>query len=241
MKKFNRLGLIAAAAALLSAGLARADVKMPEIFGDHMVLQQDKDLPFWGWADAGETVTVTAGTSKGSAVAGKDGKWMLKLAPLPVNDAPMDVTIAGKNAIVFHDVVVGDIWICSGQSNMEFGIAGEASAKTELPKANYPLIRLFFVPKATAGTPQGRMGYVEGQTPKPEWVVCTPESIAPQGTWGGFSAVGFYFGREIHEYTHHPVGLGLHDGQRSATPRNTITAPPAPRKQRGNYASAHTQ
>jgi sialate O-acetylesterase len=114
----NYRGATAVGVVLFSLGLTsalRADVKMPAIFGDHMVLQQEASLPVWGTADAGEKVTVTVGTESASATADADGKWMVKLAPLPTGTAPVTMTVAGKNTLTFSDVLVGEVWVCSGQ------------------------------------------------------------------------------------------------------------------------------
>ncbi len=185
---------------------ANADVTLPRIFGDHMVLQRDGTVPIWGTAAPGEVITVTAGKIKGTATAGGDGKWIVKLAGLPASTVPIDVTVAGKNTITFHDVLVGDVWVCSGQSNMEFPEANEISSKDELPKSNQPQIRLFFVPKVPQKTPANEIG----STTKPlegSWQVCTPDTLAKDGDWGGFTAVGYVFGREVNAFTHAPVGL----------------------------------
>jgi len=178
----------------------RADVKLPAIFGDHMVLQRDAKVPVWGWADANEAVTVTAGDVKANATTGADGKWTATLVGLKASDKPIDVIVAGKNSLTLHDVLVGDVWVCSGQSNMEFqlgggkwGFGGAHNAETEIPKADHPTLRLFIVKKKIAFEPQTDCGG--------EWKVCTPET-APR-----FSAVGYFFGRDIMESQHIPVGM----------------------------------
>ncbi len=167
---------------------------MPTIFGDHMVLQQGTKLPVWGTAAAGEKVTVTVGTETGSATAGADGKWRVTLAPLPAGTAPVTMTVAGKNTLTFSDVLVGDVWICSGQSNMQFALGGEDNATAALAAANQPLIRLFTVPDKTALTPNADI-------PGAKWEVCTPDTAK------GFTAVGYHFGLEIQKMTGQPVGL----------------------------------
>ena len=107
----------------VTAGSAYANVKLPSIFGDHMVLQQDAKLPVWGTADAGEKVAVSVGDKTANATAGADGKWSVKLPPLSETTKPVTVTVAGKNTLTFNDVLVGDVWLCSGQSNMQFNAA----------------------------------------------------------------------------------------------------------------------
>jgi sialate O-acetylesterase len=177
------------------------DVRLPAIFGDHMVLQRDTKAPIWGWADPGESVIVSAGDAKASATAGPDGKWSAALSGLKASDQPIDVTVAGKNTITLHDVLVGDVWVCSGQSNMEFGLGGGKkygfggahNADTEVPKADHPTMRLFIVARKIAFDPQSDCVGT--------WNVCTPD------TAGHFSAVGYFFGKEIQEDQHVPVGM----------------------------------
>ena len=186
---------IAAAAlmSLFSAGIVRADVKLPAIFGDHMVLQRGQKVPVWGTADAGEQVNVSIGDTKATATAGADGKWQLSLDSLKASDQPTDVTVTGKNTITIKDVLVGDVWVASGQSNMEFGMNGAHNASVEIPKADHPTIRLFIVQKKTALEPQADcVG---------KWDVCSPTTV------GRFSAVGYFFARDIAESQKVPVGM----------------------------------
>ena len=193
----------------LSLGCAvRADVKMPAIFGDHMVLQRDAGVPLWGTADAGEKVTVTAGSDKAETTAGADGTWTVKLEKLPASTTPIDVTVAGKNTLTFHDVLVGDVWVCSGQSNMEFGIRAFIQKKEDFDKTGNPMIRLFSVPKFVSPGPAKEIAPAPVNFPDlGHWEVCTPESLTKTGEWSGFPATGYYFGSEIQAFTHQPVGL----------------------------------
>ena len=201
------VGRLIAAILVVGTGPLWADVKMPALFGDHMVLQQDMALPIWGTADAGEKVTVTVGSSTGNTVTGADGKWRVKLTPLPTGSAPLTMTVTGKNTLKFSDVLVGDVWICSGQSNMEFGLGNEYDAKDQVPKANVPMLHLFLVPKKTAMTPQAEIAAAPAGVPQGQWVVCTPENIIKVGGWNGFSAVGYFFGRELQSHLNRPIGL----------------------------------
>jgi sialate O-acetylesterase len=185
----------------------RADVQLPALFGDHMVLQEDMKLPIWGTAAPGEMVTVTVGGETGNATAGADGKWRVELAPLPVTSTAVTMTVSGKNSVTFNDVLIGDVWVCSGQSNMEFGIKNANDADTEIPQANQPEIRLFFVPKKTSLTPLDEITLNPAKPLQGHWQVCTPETIVADGDWGGFTAVGYFFGREIQQKTGHPIGL----------------------------------
>ena len=186
--------------AFTSIASVRADVRLPAIFGDHMVLQRDQSVPVWGWAEPNEKVTVTAGAVKATSTAGADGKWSVRLQGLKASDQPIDLMVAGKNQITFHDVLVGDVWVCSGQSNMEFnlgggsfGFGGAHNAVEEIPKTNIPTLRLFIVTKKIAFEPQSDCGG--------SWVVSTPET-APK-----FSAVGYFFAREILKDQKVPVGM----------------------------------
>jgi len=205
---FPRLFLgILSAGAVMAVPQARADVKMPAIFGDHMVLQRDGSVPFWGWAEPGETVTVSAGGDQATATADKDGKWEAKLSNLKASSTPIEVTVKGKNQLTFTDVLVGDVWVCSGQSNMEFGIKAFMKPE-ELEKAGDPQIRLFSVPKWVAPKPGQDIAPAPANMPGlGKWVVCTPQTLVSSGEWSGFPAVGFYFGQQIHAFTHQPVGL----------------------------------
>ena len=175
------------------AGSLIADVKLPAVFGDHMVLQRNSKVPVWGWAAPNEIVTVEAGKVKATGTADAEGKWSVQLDRLTATDQPTDVTVVGKNTITFHDVLIGDVWVCSGQSNMEFLLSGAHNAVEEIPKANHPTLRLFMVTKKVALDPQPDC---IGQ-----WSVCTPE-IASK-----FSAVGYFFGREILQDQKVPVGM----------------------------------
>ncbi len=202
------VGRLSAAMSLVLAFPLWADVKMPAIFGDHMVLQQDIALPVWGTADPGENVTVTVGSETGSAVADANGKWSVKLKPLPPGSAAQTMTVTGKNTLKFDDVLVGDVWICSGQSNMEFGLGVEYDAQDQIPKANVPLLRFFLIPRKTSLTPQEEIPPAPTISPlMAHWEVCTPENVINVGGWHGFSAAGYFFGRELQSHLNRPIGL----------------------------------
>jgi sialate O-acetylesterase len=193
--KYSPRFLIVGTLSLWLAGhsAALANVRMPAIFGDHMVLQQDLPVPVWGTADPGEAVTVTLGAQSAKATAGTDGKWSVKLAPLAAAAQAGTMTVAGKNTVTFNDVLIGEVWVCSGQSNMQFGLGGAHNAQTEVPKASDPRMRLFKVGTRTAHTPAPD---VSGK-----WVLCAP------ATASGFSAVGYFFGKELRGKLNRPVGL----------------------------------
>jgi sialate O-acetylesterase len=177
---------------------AAADVKLPAIISDNMVLQQGRQVAIWGTADAGEQVTVSLGEQRETATADANGQWKVELGPLK-NGGPMEMTVAGKNTITIHNVLVGEVWVCSGQSNMEMAVwnhgvfGGVNNAEQEVAAANYPMMRLFIVKKAVAGKPQTD---VQGQ-----WVVASPATV------GSFSAVGYFFGRDLLRTMKFPVGL----------------------------------
>ena len=175
-------------------------VRLPAIFGDHMVLQQSSRLPVWGWADPGEKVTVSAAGQHVSATAGADGKWKVQLDALQRTGETIEIQIAGStNTIALKDVLVGDVWVCSGQSNMEWPLWATNNGRAEAAQANYPQIRLFKVAHKTSLEP---LSDCEGK-----WVVCDP------ATAGGFSAVAYYFGRDLHRNLNSPIGLvGAHWG-----------------------------
>jgi sialate O-acetylesterase len=196
--RFLGLALLLLLAAVASP--SQADVRMPAIFGTHMVLQQDIKIPVWGWADAGEAVTVTLGDKTAKCTAGTDGKWRVDLDPVTTSATPFTLIIAGKNTVKFDDVLVGDVWICSGQSNMQFGLGGgtygfggASNVATALPAANDPQLRLFIVSNKTSVEPDPDV--------KGEWKVCAPDSA------GHFSAVGYFFGQELRHTLNRPIGL----------------------------------
>lgn len=188
---------------VLAPLIAVADASSPNpyldpIFKDHMVLQRGIGDPIWGWTNSGATVTVSVAGKSVSAKAGADGAWRVNLPELLVG-GPYDLTVEGPQAVTLHDVLVGDVWVCSGQSNMEFGIGNGLNSEQEIAAANYPQIRLFTVPKQTSLIPKV---LANGQ-----WQVCTPDSIKEQGTWNGFSAVGYFFGRDLNQKLNIPIGL----------------------------------
>lgn len=204
-------------ALLLSAVLpsVRGDVKMPAIFGDHMVLQQEAKLPVWGWAAAGEKVTVAFGQRTGNAVASAaDGTWRVELPPLGPESKPGTLIVTGNNRLVFEDVLVGDVWIAAGQSNMEFGIQTDRDAAEAIAQAHDSQIRLFFVPWATSLEPAPSLGAERrGVAYAGKWQVCTPELMGAPWAWHGFSAVGYYFAKEIRHATGRPIGvIGAYKG-----------------------------
>lgn len=186
------LPLLMVSVCLISS--ADADVKLASIFGDSMVLQREMPVPVWGRADPGEAVTVTLGDQARKTTADKDGRWQIKLAPLKANDKGQTLTVTGNNAIALKDVLIGEVWICSGQSNMEWRLTGAMNGKEEVAAAEHPLIRLFDVPgHTTSSEPK--------ETCPGSWQICQPNTV------GRFSAVGYFFGRRLQQELRVPIGL----------------------------------
>lgn len=176
----------------------RAELKLPAIFGDHMVLQQNQSDPVWGWDAPGTKITVSFAGQNYSTVAGADGKWSVKLAPVPANATPQTLTVTGSTQRELQDVLIGEVWLCSGQSNMEMGVGMVQDGAKEIAAANFPNIRLMMVPNLWRPQPEADMAGT--------WKICSPENIAAGG-WSGFSAAGYFFGRELHRKLNVPVGL----------------------------------
>lgn len=172
---------------------ARAELKLPSIIGDHMVLQQKQENPIWGWDAPGTEVTVTFGAQTKSAKAGEDGKWTVKLDPVDASAEPTVLKIEGSSSRVIKDVLVGEVWMCSGQSNMGWTVTGDWKWQVESLASNHPNLRLITVPRV--GTQELQDDF-NGQ-----WQAATPETAKP------FSAVGFFYGRYLHEILGVPVGL----------------------------------
>jgi sialate O-acetylesterase len=171
---------------------ASADVRLPGIFGDHMVIQQKMTVPVWGWADSGERVTVSLAGQTKTATANPQGKWCVELDALQAG-GPHVLTVKGNNAVKIEDVLVGEVWIGSGQSNMAMTVSRSKDFEKEKAAAGLPKLRMFTVKRKTAETPQSDC---EGQ-----WQVSSPETV------GGFSAAAYFFGRELHKELGVPVGM----------------------------------
>ena len=188
------------------AGSALAEVKLAPVFQDHMVLQRDLPAPVWGTANPGESVKVSFQTQSRETKAGKDGKWSVTLDPLTTSAQGLELTVQGENTVKLADVLVGEVWICSGQSNMEFGLKGGNNSYVEVEKADHPMIRLFNMKGATwTGKPytKEQTALLLGNEPffTATWAASSPESAKE------FSAVGYFFGRELNETQKVPVGL----------------------------------
>lgn len=179
----------------MAATTALADVTMPHIFSSHMVLQQKKPIAVWGKADPGEAVSVTFAGQTAKTTADGKGTWKLELGPVEAktDQVGQTLTVSGKNNVSFDDVLVGEVWVCSGQSNMAMAVGSAMNSKDEVASAKYPQIRLFTVPNVVSLAPLDDCNS--------EWKVCSPETIS------SFSAVGYFFGRHLHEQLKVPVGL----------------------------------
>ncbi len=177
---------------IISIG-ASAAVRLPGIFGNHMVLQRDKPIPVWGWAQANEKITVQFNKQLINTKADKQGKWKIDLAAEQAG-GPFDMTIKGQNTIVYTDVLIGEVWICSGQSNMEWTLRNTNDAAAEIASADMPMIHHITVTKAISLLPKDD---IAGGS----WNVCSPV------TAGDFTAVGYYFAKQLYNELKVPVGL----------------------------------
>ena len=177
---------------LLAAFTARAESapKLPALFCDHMILQRDKPVPVWGWADAGAKVTVEFAGQTKTATVDSNGKWLVKLDPMPASAEPRSLKV---NNLSIADVLVGDVWLCSGQSNMGFSVGAALNPEQETANARYPAIRLFSVAQNPTLTAAADV--------KGAWQQCSPQSVAD------FSAAAYFFGRELHRELKIPIGL----------------------------------
>lgn len=177
----------------LAVGSAEADVRLPKVIGNHMVLQQGKPVEIWGWAEPGETITVTLGQgNRGTTRAKQNGEWRVRLAVMKAG-GPHTLTVKGKTTITLDDILIGEVWLGSGQSNMQRGVETSDNGAEELAAASHPQIRLFHVPKVRSGTPNSDLNAA--------WQVCSPQTAFR------FSAVLYYFGRHLYKELEVPIGL----------------------------------
>jgi sialate O-acetylesterase len=184
---------------LICAYPALCEVKPAALFSDHMVLQSGMPVPVWGTASPGETVTVGIEEQKQTVAANAGGAWLVRLTDLKPG-GPFEMTVSGKNAMVIHDVLVGEVWLGSGQSNMAFTVskkkalyAGLVNEEQVIAAANYPKVRMFMAKTAKTYEPQRDLAG--------EWQVCRPETVP------GFSAVAYLFGRNLQKELNVPVGM----------------------------------
>jgi sialate O-acetylesterase len=179
------------AVALWLTAATQADVKLPALFSDHMVLQRDKLIAVWGWADDGEKVTVQLGGDRVSTEA-KGGKWKVLLSKMKAG-GPHTLKVQGKNELEFKDILVGEVWVCSGQSNMEWSLQRSFEPQEAIANSSNGKIRLLTVPKLKSNEPVSDI--------KAHWVECGPTTVS------NFSAVAYFFGRDLQKALGVPVGL----------------------------------
>lgn len=187
------LRIAAAAVAFACGAVCMAEPVLPTLFSDHMVLQRGAEIRVWGKADPSEKIAVGIADRSGTATADAVGRWSVRLPALPAG-GPFTLTVEGRKKVVFKDVLIGEVWIASGQSNMTYGLSGADGSAVEVPNADYPHIRLFTVPKKISLSPQEN-------TSAAAWQICTPDTAK------SFSAVAYFFAREIHEKLNVPVGV----------------------------------
>ena len=198
MKKFTGTILIL----LISVSIAynqQSDIRLPKILSDNMVLQRGTNIPFWGWSAPGEHITIKLGNHSAETVTTANGIWKLFLGPLEAG-GPFELIISGKNTITLKNVLIGEVWVCSGQSNMEMPVgnvatwySGVLNYKEEIAIANYPEIRLFKEGRTVSDKPQYDCEGI--------WSQCSPESVVD------FSAVAYFFGRKLYKELGVPIGL----------------------------------
>lgn len=173
-------------------GAVHADVRLPSLISDHMVLQADAEIRIWGWASPGEVVTVRLGDQSEQAVADANQRWMVKLQPMQAG-GPFILEVEGNNKLVVEDVLIGEVWLCSGQSNMEMPVRDAFNASEEIARSADPQLRFFEVKNVASAEPQ--------QDVPGRWVIATPQTVSE------FSAAGYFFGRNLREKLNKPVGL----------------------------------
>ncbi|MDQ2945076.1 MAG: sialate O-acetylesterase [Acidobacteriota bacterium] len=174
-----------------------AELKLPAIVGDHMVLQQNQANPIWGWDTPGTNVTVSFARQHYSSIAGSDGRWTVTLNSLPADAKPQTLTVEGSSRREIQDVLIGEVWMCSGQSNMGFTLARDWNGDLEAAASDLPGIRLIQAP--LLGTQELQSDFRPGE--KGQWRLANPATAIR------FSAIGFLFGRYLHQILHVPVGL----------------------------------
>ena len=177
---------------LLSLHL-HAEVSLPAIFGNNMVLQRDHENPVWGWAKKGEQITVSIDDQSHETTAAEDGSWRIMLKPMTATGKPLTMSVKGDNKRHFENILVGEVWLCSGQSNMGMSVSRAEDADLEMMSAKHPNLRIISIPQV--GTQEAQKDF------KGQWEAVTPANA------GDFSAVGYFFGRQVHRSLDIPVGL----------------------------------
>ncbi|HEU6447209.1 MAG TPA: sialate O-acetylesterase [Verrucomicrobiae bacterium] len=197
MRRKFCIALLLVFIAVISA-VAADNVSLPFVspmFGDNMVLQRGQPNTIWGWSKPGDKIHVEIAGHKVRAVAGGDGRWEVKIDP-PAAGGPYTLKIDGAQHVVLHEILVGDVWLCGGQSNMELPLERTRNGKEEIAAANHPEIRLFKV--------QSHVSYSPAAIPQGDWKICSSQTISEDG---GFSAVAYYFALKVQREIHVPIGL----------------------------------
>ena len=179
--------------ALLPTISAWAGVTLPKFFGDHMILQRDQEVAVWGWSDPQQEVRVSFGGQTRQTRADAQGNWKVNLDPMPASAEGRELVV--NDSLRFKNVLVGDVWLCSGQSNMEWTLRGALNAKEEIAAADHPAIRHIKIERASGDLPRMDVRQVKG------WDVCQPDKS------GEFTAVGYFFARELHQALKVPIGI----------------------------------
>jgi sialate O-acetylesterase len=202
-----------------ASATAAAETNLPflsPMFGDNMILQRGKPNPVWGWSTPGDVIQVGIADRVAKTVAGPDGRWQVRLDPPPPG-GPYTVKIDGAQHVVLHEVLVGDVWLCGGQSNMQLPLAAVRNGSNEVSSASHPEIRLFVVHSHPAYSPAA--------VPDGKWKICSPQAVAEDG---GFSAVAYFFARNLQDQIHVPIGL-VQDSL-GGTPAEAWTSPESLRR-----------
>lgn len=194
-RSLNRLWCLLGFAAVLTLPTPPcfADVRLPSIFSDHMVLQQNQTIRVWGWSDPGESVTVSFSDHTATTAPNNSGRWQVELPGVGASSTPQKLVVKGNNTIEVEDVLVGEVWLCSGQSNMAWTVARSSNADEEIAAAKHPLIRHIAIPKTPSFQPK--------DDAPAQWQICSPE------TAGNFTACGYFMARELHQQLGVPIGL----------------------------------
>jgi sialate O-acetylesterase len=187
---------------LLAFASVHAELRLPHLFGDHMVVQRDKPWRVWGWAKQGEKVTVAFAGQVRSGVAGEDGTWWVEMEQVPASFEARELNVsAGSKSLAIRDVLVGDVWVCGGQSNMEWSMRATRDSDVEIPAANFPAIRFIRLPKVAHLEPQDDFPVENPESPTGNWRLCVSNQLE------NCTGVGYYFAKRIHRRLNVPVGL----------------------------------